>query len=94
MPRNCEVFLLLCELTRLAILWNGVLCKFTTYKENHAISMHVYVDHYILLLKHLANHIDFITNGCKRFSWTNSTDRRQHVPLKTNRQKPIFNLTF
>ena len=37
------------------------------------------MDHYILLLKHLSSHIDFITNGFKRLSWTNSTDPRQLV---------------
>ena len=40
------------------------------------------VDHCILLLKHLSNHMHFITNGYKRFSKTNSTDPWQRVPLK------------
>ena len=39
------------------------------------------VDHGILLLKHLSNHMHFITNGYKRFLQTNSTDPRQSVPL-------------
>ena len=51
-------------------------------QENHAISSDTCVDHYILLLKHLSNHMHFITNGYKRFSKTNSTDPWQRVPLK------------
>ena len=39
------------------------------------------VDHCILLLNHLSNHMHFITNGYKHFSKTNSTDPRQRVPL-------------
>ena len=39
------------------------------------------MDHCILLLNHLSNHMHFITNGYKRFSKTNSTDLRQRVPL-------------
>ena len=31
--------------------------------------------------KYLSNQMHFITNGYKRFSKTNSTDRRQRVPL-------------
>ena len=31
------------------------------------------MDHYILLLIYLSNHLDFITNGFKRLSKTNST---------------------
>ena len=50
-------------------------------KENRAISWHVSVDHYILLLNYLSNHLHFITNGSKCFSKTNSTDPRQRVPL-------------
>ena len=37
------------------------------------------MDHCILLLKHLSNHMHFITNGYKRFSKTNSTDPRQRL---------------
>ena len=33
-----------------------------------AISKHVCVNHYILILKYLSNHLHFITNGFKRFS--------------------------
>ena len=67
LPRNCVVFLLLRELTRSVIYgsqkfdshkWPTVLVK-----ENHAISRHICVDHCILLLQHLSNHNDFITNG-------------------------------
>ena len=32
-------------------------------KENRAISSDTCVDHYILLLKYLSNHIHFIVNG-------------------------------
>ena len=39
------------------------------------------VDHYILLLKYLSNHMHFVINVYKRFSKTNSTDSRQRVPL-------------
>ena len=41
------------------------------------------MDHCILLVKHLSNHMHFIKNGFKRFSKTNSTDPRQRVPLNT-----------
>ena len=50
-------------------------------RKNHAMSSDTCVDHYILLLKYLYNHMDSITNGYKRFSSTNSTDPRQRVPL-------------
>ena len=40
------------------------------------------MDHYILLLNYLSNHLHFITNGFKRFSKTNSTDPRHCDPLK------------
>ena len=40
------------------------------------------MNHCILLLQHLFNHVHFVTNGYKRFSKTNSTDPRQRVPLK------------
>ena len=46
-----------------------------------ADSSHTCVDHYILLLKYLSNHMHFKTNGYKRFPKTNSTDPRQRVPL-------------
>ena len=84
MPRICMVFLVRRELTRHAILWSQVFdsIKWPTVlvrKVNHAISRHICVDNYIILLKHLSNHIDFITNG---FSWTNSTvDSRHRFPL-------------
>ena len=41
--------------------------------ENHVISKHMCVDHYILLLKHLSDHINLITNGFKRFLKINTT---------------------
>ena len=41
---------------------NGRPCFFVKYKENHAISRHVCVDHYTLLLNYLSsNHVHFIT---------------------------------
>ena len=43
----------------------------------------VCVDHCILLLQHLSNHMHFLTNGYRCFSKTNSTDPRQRVPLIT-----------
>ena len=69
-PRNCVVFLWPCELTRSAIYgsqnfyshkWPTVFsrrCK----KENRAILRQTCVDHCILLLKHLSNHMRFIKN--------------------------------
>ena len=39
------------------------------------------MDHCIILVQHLSNHMHLITNGYKRFSKTNSTDPRQRVPL-------------
>ena len=82
--RNCMVFLLPRRQTRSAIYGltpiNGRPCC-SQSKRNHAILRHICVDHCILLLKHLSNHMHFITNGYKRFSKTNSTDPRQRVPL-------------
>ena len=51
---------------------NGRPCSSTRYRENRAISRRVCVDHCILLLKHLSNHMYFTTNGYKCFSKTNS----------------------
>ena len=50
--------------------------------KNSAISRHVCVDLCILFFQYLSTHMHFITNGCKHFSKTNSTDPRQRVPLK------------
>ena len=33
----------------------------------------------------------FITNGYKRFTKTNSTDPRQHVPLRTQVSRRVLN---
>ena len=69
LPWNCVVFLLLCELTRSAIYgrqifdshnWSTVLVD-----EEKLILSDICVDHYILLLKYLSNHMHFITNGYK-----------------------------
>ena len=60
---------------------NGMPCQFKAYKKKHAILSHDCVDHYILLLKHLSNHMYFIPNSFKRFSQINSPDPRQRVPL-------------
>ena len=88
MPRMCTVFLLPCRLTLSAIMGvkfltpiNGRPCQFAQSKENHAISRQTCVNHCILLLKHLSNHMHFIRNGYKRFLQTNSSDPRQRVPL-------------
>ena len=48
---------------------------------NCAISKHICVDHYILLLKHLSKYV-FIIHGFKHLS--NSPDQRQHVPFKSS----------
>ena len=47
------------------------------HKENYAISRHVLVDRYILLLQQLSNHAFYN----KHFSWTNLIDPKQFVPL-------------
>ena len=60
--RNCVVFFLPRRLTRSAIM-NGRPCQFATVKENRAILSDTCVDHFIILLKHLSNHMHFITNG-------------------------------
>ena len=87
--RNYLVFLLPRLQTRSAIYgsqifdshkWPTVLVR--KVKESHAILRHICVDHCILLLKHLSNHMHFVTNGQKHFSKTNSTDPRQRVPLR------------
>ena len=57
MPRNCVVFFLPRRLT----------VSVRDVKGNRAILNDTCVDHYILLLKHLSNHMHFITNGFKRF---------------------------
>ena len=88
MPRNCTVFLLPRRLTRSAIYgskmfdshkWPTVLVR--TVKGKPRNLRQTCVDHCIVLLKHLSNHMHLITNGYKRFLWINSTDPRQHVPL-------------
>ena len=67
-------FLIRRELTRHTILWSQVFdsinwrpCEFAKYKENHALSRHVCVDHYILLSKNLYNQYLFHKNKNKRF---------------------------
>ena len=65
-------------------------------KRKTTISSDTCVNHYILLLKYLSNHnMQFITNGYKRFSKTNSTDLRQRVPLNmlSNRGKLLTNFS-
>ena len=75
LPRNWGFFLLLCKLTRLAIhKWPSMFVD-----EVKGISSDTCVDHCILLLNYLSNHMHFITNGYKRFSKTNSTNPRQRV---------------
>ena len=91
MPRNCVVFCLPRRLTRSVIYgsqlfyshkWPTVFVRDVILKENRATLSDTCVDHYILLLKHLANYMHFITNGYKRFLETNSSDPRQCVPFK------------
>ena len=74
MPRNCVGFFLPRRLTRTTIYgsksfdsheWPTMLVR--DVKENRAILSDTCVDHYILLLKHLSNHMHFITNVFKRF---------------------------
>ena len=60
--------------------------------ENQALLRHNCVDHCILLLKHVFNHINFTTNGFKGFSWTNSTDPRQCVPLNWHSISQLMHL--
>ena len=57
------------------------MCQFSKQKGSRAIMRHVCLDHYILLLNYLSNHMHFLTNGFKRFSKTNLTNRRPCVPL-------------
>ena len=58
--------------------WSTVLARKVKGKPHN---FEASVDHCILLLKHLSNHMHFITNGFKRFLYTNSSDPRQRVPL-------------
>ena len=77
--RNWTVFLLRRELTQSAILWSlnfdstKLLTLFLRGVKRRAISRHVCVFHYILLLNYLPNHT--------YFSKHNSTDPKQRVPL-------------
>ena len=71
MPQNCTIFHLRREETWSAILWskNFDSIKWPTVlvrdvKENGAISRHVWVDYYIIPLKHISNHFAFYN---KRF---------------------------
>ena len=45
------------------------------------VHVQVHSKHKLYEIQVLLNHIDFITNGYKRLSWTNSNDPRQRVPL-------------
>ena len=75
MPQSCMDFLLLYKLTQSTILrsqkhdstkWRAVLVH--DIKGKPCNTRHICVDRYILLLKHLSNHMHFITKGFKRFS--------------------------
>ena len=93
-PRKCAVFLLPCRLTRSAISgsqifdsnkWPTVSVrrvngKPRNFEENLCGSL------YILLLKHLSTHMHFITNGYKRFLYSNSSDPRPRVSLITTNE--------
>ena len=85
--RDCVVFLLPRRQTRSAIhgsqffdfhKWPTVLVRKVKVKPRN-IEANV-CGSLILLLKHLSNHMHFITNGYQRFLKTNSTDPRQRVP--------------
>ena len=88
LPRNCVVFLLLCELTRSAIYgsqkcdshkWPTVLVDEVKGKPCNfeaCLCGLLYST-----LQHLSTHMHFITNGYKLFSKTQG-DPRQRVPLK------------
>ena len=91
MPRNCVVFLLLCEPIQSAIYGSQ---KFDSHKWPTVLVDEVkgkpwifeacLCGSLILLLQHLSTHMHFVTNAYKRFSKTNSTDPRQRVPLNSN----------
>ena len=88
--RHCMVFLLLCELTRLAILWSKKLDS----TKWHAVLIHgirktmqfrgiilwMIIFHFLNIFPTM----HFIINGFKRFSKTNSTNPRQRVPLSNS----------
>ena len=50
------------------------------------------MNHCILLLQHLPNHMHFITPGYKRFSKTNLTDPRQRVKCYWDRLRALHNI--
>ena len=73
-PRNCVVFFLPRRLTWSVIYWSQIFDskKWPTVlirnvKGNRAFFSDTCVDHYIVLVKHLSNHMHFITNGFKHF---------------------------
>ena len=69
--QNCTIYFFCCEL----ILFTKWPTRFLhDVRGKHAISRHVCVDHYILLLNYPSNHLQCTTKGFKRFSKTNSTD--------------------
>ena len=74
------------ELTQSAILWSlklglhKMVCWVNSWCIWETMQFRGMID-YILLLIHLSNHFNFITDGFISFSWTNSTDPRQRVPL-------------
>ena len=91
MPRNCVVFLFSRRLTLSAIYGSQNFDshksqQFAKEKENHAILRQICVDHCILLLKHLSNHMYFITNGYKCFLYFPLVRPKATCPYKT----PLF----
>ena len=60
--------------------WQAVLDRKVKGKPGN-FEAYFCVDHYILLLEHLSKHMRLITNGFKRFSWTNLPDPRQRFLL-------------
>ena len=83
LPRNCVVFLLLCELTRSAIYGSQKYLDRVSRRGKRQTVQFQY-----LFVTHVFNFLNifypyaFITNGYKRFSKSNSTDSRQRVPLR------------
>ena len=81
--RNCTIFLLPPWQTRLAIYgsqifdshkWSSVSVRKVKGKPRNFEPN--------VCVKHLSNHMHFITNGYKRISKTNSTNPKQRVPLR------------
>ena len=66
-PRNCVVFLLLYKLTFDSHKWPTVSIDEVKGKPCNFEAYLCVMDHCILLLKHLSNHMHFIQNGPNAF---------------------------